>query len=812
MERREIKFLLQDTLSLISYSKGKSNSVEDIKRRMMLLGRQTNPTWTDHHYLLQQEFTFENYPDHVLLPEFLCRVVSQLSDDYLELREDKVYVCQEKQVDWQQLICSFSPLLLVADCLRKKQNFDINRENEVVDFYRKQLYPNCCYTALVPTYVPELEYWVKEKKGLHDLHIHLNGTVEADQVWLNLIGNPYINYQYIEKVYKNDKMVKEHFESECNGLTPFDLYKYFKIAHRIRTLLFAYIYHTENSEACKLITENRSPIHLALDIESKDCFSKTGHPFAKLVGRDANEPLGLMPVEALMYVLVLKYCARNPDKEIVGQLFHFYLLILGLANRLLVQQPHQFGFREFQKITKNNIRQNAEAVYKTRFFQLSGNHTTNIAFIEGRFSPQKTENENAKQLSLIANGWNSFQSKSTNKGKLCLTAHFIKKEDKENNESFVRHSSLRKELNQKASVLAYMKNSSLPNINLLAGIDAASSEFDAPPEVFAPAYRMLRHAGFKHFTFHAGEDFYHIIGGLRAVYEAIEFLDLSYGDRIGHSVATGTNADCWLAHVGSKILIRKGDYMSDLIFAYKMITNKERPINVLMPLAPIISNRIQELSDDIFQEDFTMSSQLAAWEMRKLCPFVLFSLFKNKCVDSFKTPFMATLDDAKESDLYNEEESCMIKEIVDKSNKQSIKLLQLYHSCDFKKNYNKIIEIDSQEIFDAKAIQLLQLAVLELMHRKEIVIETLPTSNLRIGFYSEYGFYHLWNWKKWEDEGYCIPPIVMGTDDAGIFATNIYNEYANVYCHLVHECKMSHNKAIDILLKMDKNAEIYRFE
>lgn len=802
MERREIKFLLQDTLSLRSYSHKQVSSVEDIKRRMMLLERQTNPTWTDHHYLLQQEFTFENYPVNILLPEFLCRVVSQLSDEYLEIRDDKVYVCQEKQVDWQQLICSFSPLLLVADCLRKKQSFDIYRENEVVDFYKKILYPNCCYTALVPAYVPELEYWVKEKKGLHDLHIHLNGSVEADQVWLNLIGNPYINYKYIDKEYKKDKMVKEHFESECNGLTPYDLYKYFKIANRIRTLLFAYIYPTE-----KL-----SPIPLALDIESDDCMSETGHPFAKLVGQDASESLGLMPVEALMYVLVLKYCARHPDKEIVGQLFHFYLLILGLTNRLLVQQPHQFGFREFQKITKNNFRHNAEAVYKTRFFQLSGNQTENIAFIEGRFSPQKTEKKNAKQLSLIAKGWDSFLNKSLNKGKLSLTAHFIKKEDKGNNESFVRHRSLRKELNQKASVLAYMKNSSLPNINLLAGIDAASSEFDAPPEVFAPAYRILRHAGFKHFTFHAGEDFYHIVGGLRAVYEAIEFLGLSYGDRIGHGVATGTNADCWLTHVGTKTLIRKGEYMSDLIFAYKMITNKERPIIVLMPLAPIISNRIQELSDDIFQEDFTMSSQLAAWEMRKLCPFVLFSLFKNKCIDSIKTPFVLNLDDAETSDFYNEEEACMIKKIVEKSSKQAVRLFQLYHSSDYKRNYNKIIEINPQEIFDAKAIQLLQLAVLELMHRKEIVIETLPTSNLRIGFYSEYGIYHLWNWKKWEDEGHCIPPIVMGTDDAGIFATNIYNEYANVYCHLVHECKMSHNKAIDILLRMDKNAEIYRFE
>ena len=52
---------------------------------------------------------------------------------------------------------------------------------------------------------------------------------------------------------------------------------------------------------------------------------------------------------------------------------------------------------ERRKITKNNFRHNAEAVYKTRFFQLSGNQTENIAFIEGRFSPQKTEKENVER-------------------------------------------------------------------------------------------------------------------------------------------------------------------------------------------------------------------------------------------------------------------------------------------------------------------------------------------------------------------------------------------------------------------------------
>lgn len=70
------------------------------------------------------------------------------------------------------------------------------------------------------------------------------------------------------------------------------------------------------------------------------------------------------------------------------------------------------------------------------------------------------------------------------------------------------------------------------------------------------------------------------------------------------------------------------------------------------------------------------------------------------------------------------------------------------------------------------------------MHKKEIVIESLPTSDIRRGHHHGFATYHLWNWMKWEDEGESIRTIVLGTDDTGIFATNTYNEYANIYCFL----------------------------
>ena len=51
----------------------------------------------------------------------------------------------------------------------------------------------------------------------------------------------------------------------------------------------------------------------------------------------------------------------------------------------------------------------------------------------------------------------------------------------------------------------------------------------------------------------------------------------------------------------------------------------------------------------------------------------------------------------------------------------------------------------------------------------------------------------------------------MGTDDAGIFATNIYNEYVNIYCNLIYVHQISRNKALEVIEKLNKNALIYRF-
>ena len=52
---------------------------------------------------------------------------------------------------------------------------------------------------------------------------------------------------------------------------------------------------------------------------------------------------------------------------------------------------------------------------------------------------------------------------------------------------------------------------------------------------------------------------------------------------------------------------------------------------------------------------------------------------------------------------------------------------------------------------------------------------------------------------------------MLGTDDPGIFVTNLYNEYANVYCNLIDN-GMGSLEAMDIIREIEQTSNIYRFD
>lgn len=788
-----IKHLLSDKDSLSDYINRKLPTIGDVKRRLLLLERQENRYIPDHYYRLNQEQSLKGME---VLGELIRIGLYRLVEEYLEIRDNRIYVKQLKQNAWQELITYIPPLVLQMAFLHGKKSVCDKSIQGIREYFNEYILPNTKYTALPYSYIPQIENYINEKKGLHDLHMHLNGSTEVDTVWQDFLLDPDKVYEEIQEK-ENDSFVREQLEQEFYLGSPSDFRDLLWCARGIRECLFSMLYpHSNVFDFNKLDSIEKMLAYLL-----NHAHGSMHNPFTNLICNDCDDVQYPMAIEGLMYILVFNYMEDNP-RESTASIFHFYMLILGLSNRLLVQQNHQFGFEQFQKLTVNELRGHSEKSYRNRFFQLHGNEQRNICFLEGRFSPKSTEVENVGLLDSIHSGWSSLlrgiQDELELSGRelpqLKLIAHFIKRKE-DNASKEIRHKNLRYDVWSKAEVLMLLKNNHSDLMKDVVGIDAASSEFDAPPEVFAPSFRYLRRKGFKHFTYHAGEDFFHIISGLRAIYEAVEFNELSRGDRIGHATATGICPDVWIRNVGDRLFMRQGDYLDDLLFTLHIIVLKD--VDVLKGKIPLLINRIQELSYQIYQKSYSLRILESAWLSRRFCPSLLFA---------------ETKDEAQNLKTFDEYEWCEIKkQIPDSSHDERVELLRKYHSSTCRNEYNKIIEIKTEELYNSDDIRLFQHLTLALLHEKEIVIETLPTSNVRIGHHFNFDTYHLWNWLRWEKEGKAIPPIVVGTDDTGIFATNIYNEYANIYCNLIAYNKVSHNEAMRIIEKLDRNGRIYKF-
>lgn len=754
-----LRYILTDNASLKKYyNEHSAVLLKDIKRSVLLNVRKQQYSVPDHYYRLGLESTFAgiNY-----LSGVFTIGLPHLASDYLEFHDKCVYVKAERFNDWQLLLPHIPPLLLVVAYIWR---YGEAVDGSVIDYAYQYLKPSVMHSALPQVFIPEMKKLKEENNGISDLHIHLNGTMETDLVWHDFLRYPSEVYRLIQDAYENDS-VKEQIEQMTDLSQPIDFYNLFRIAGNLREWLYGVTVHGRNIFAST--TEDNSFSSLLRQIgDVNNCYPE--HPFKTELGSDVSPLL----LEASLYVSVLNCLSKHRENDAVAGVFHYYLLILGLCNKLLVQQTDSFGFEQFQKYTSNKFRDLSENTYQQRFLQLAGNRLDNILHIEGRFSPKDSCDEDNKLITRINDGFHCLTEMQYNSGmrqtRLSLVAHFIKKKD--NGKGSCRFQRLRNELNKKTEALIQFLNEQSGLAQLIRGVDAAASEFDTPPEVFAPYFRRLRKSGVRHFTYHAGEDFFHILSGLRAIYESIVFLGLEAGDRIGHATAAGVDVAVWKNNIGESIWIRREDYLSDLIFAYHLISSSKD--EKLLHLLPSIALKIEEHSSKIYDKTYSAYEMTEAWLLRTADPLDL---------DNHATT-------AKEE------------------------IFHCYHSKQSRIKGAEIISVDVCEVFSTEELIYLQKKLLCLMHQKQIVIETLPTSNVIIGHYHGFETYHLYNWYKWSKEGKKVPAIVVGTDDAGIFATNIYNEYCHIYCMMVFEKGLSPNEAIDYIERLVHNAKVYAFD
>lgn len=172
-----------------------------------------------------------------------------------------------------------------------------------------------------------------------------------------------------------------------------------------------------------------------------------------------------------------------------------------------------------------------------------------------------------------------------------------------------------------------------------------------------------------------------------------------------------------------------------------------------------LNHKIQSLCFKVYGENIDINLLIEAWQMRKENPKKVLGLYSESCIN-YENRYSA----------------------------KAIEIFIKYHSnIDVLKSYTKMTTMDTNFIKD-KILISLQNITIEKLNKKNIIIETMLSSNVKISFYNSYNEHHV---KRWLGLGktkkYPKPTLMIATDDPGIFATNIRNELSHLYLILKND-------------------------
>ncbi len=303
----------------------------------------------------------------------------------------------------------------------------------------------------------------------------------------------------------------------------------------------------------------------------------------------------------------------------------------------------------------------------------------------------------------------------------------------------------------------------------LVGIDAASLENSTPVWVFVPVYNQARDSQVEQigknpegecytqslgFTFHAGEDFRHILSGLRRIDEAVEHLKFHAGDRIGHGIALGLSPNLW-RNQNPVIIIPRLEALENYLWAYDTLRKNYGEFQ--SSILAYMEQRIFALSKDIYGDTAAITLEMM--------------------IRSYNSIFSEDVA----GEMLEEETVCRLcKNLKEKEQiPWNAKLLTAARHCNvFARKMDQPIHYEVTQQ-DLSIIQEMQKLLKKKLGRKGIVLEVNPSSNLAIGEIDRLGENQFYQMNKVNEEENVI--ICINSDDPAVFNTNVSNELAYIY-------------------------------
>lgn len=350
-------------------------------------------------------------------------------------------------------------------------------------------------------------------------------------------------------------------------------------------------------------------------------------------------------------------------------------------------------------------------------------------------------------------------------------------------------------------------------LRLFRGIDLCTDEVGIPTWVMAPVCRYVREVGQRasahlqarwgedlpplRVTVHAGEDFVHLLGGLRRIDEAVDMLGLGQGDRIGHGIALGTNAEVW-ARRTSGVAVTRMERFLDLAWEWRFST--DRKIDVPAGRIQYLLHNLEKLSKDIFGE-YTHPAQIVKFtelladetELRRIG-------FPNGPLPEMKAYVASRTQHARILRVTTEqtdprrpgergpatEDEVLARTYGGPGQGQGhggepwlLLFRYLIEPGTFERGQETMLVDPS---FEASTLAMLQAELRRKMAAAGITVEINPSSNLLIGNLGDLKNHPLWRLKPPRGGDEVLPVAVcIGSDNPLTFATRTREEYQLVY-------------------------------
>lgn len=670
-----------------------------------------------------------------------------------------------------------------------------------------------------------LNYLFKTDR-LSDLHFHLRGSTHIfDLNWLSLMNNT---------LNRSDKF--SEIQQFCSPDIKFETEEHISSLHTlsikaaaIRLLLFSFLIGDgeiglDNSTINLILREPDEKL-LKFSLNELQSFINF---FQMEYGQKINNevvdyaiPKNLTDREQgnisavsyhgerkLLYEAFRYIFEAKKEYKFIRTLLYAYLIAKNRVRKELIQQNERIGFKNFKNyqdrkeffIPENSIYEKLVSHIAIESSLAPGN----VDYIEARITPgdrvDTLTQAIAKYDKDILHINDDLISKLSDTGSCngkeqirhYYILHFIKGADKVLNSYsasvYSRSFSLRERVKQQTFAINEVRKSVHSLRDRVVGIDAAGAEIGCRPEIFATAYRYLKNYTYNSkfqyltddifyrlgFTYHVGEDFLDLVDGLRAIDEAILFLNLSDGDRIGHGLALGVDPQMYYNSRNMRIIMTNQDFLDNVSWMLAMIpqTGGKESSKIISKL----ENWFYKYYHKIYNNSANITPYLyhQAWKLRGDDPKHYSKPNPNN--ERFEPKFT------------NFWSKSGINENPDLDVERKDDIIAIYRDY----HYNHSVKENGAEMCEEEicidyieAVRAIQRLICKKIAEKHIIVEVNPTSNILIGDHKRYDKHPLVKLfnssltgpNEQIDSSHQIH-ITIGTDDRGVFATSLEMEFS----------------------------------